>query len=492
MGTYFTTVQDALNEAVPGQVGGTTTTGNASATPAAVTPYAAPSTFTNVPLNQLGPYNDSDAWGGLDPTANITVGPGPQSPYKGAGMYGQIAQHLQTLGYGKPSGNLEDWVIGQIKKHYRDQGGHLVQIPTKDGGKVGVKALGATPTDKPGKKDLTPSGDSGIGKMIDSIDSGTGHDVMAAADAIGGLFTKGFSSGSTTVGNGGPKVGSSATDNALVPKQNAAEAKVDALFNYLGIPKVSGIDPWVQIAQAMGVPTSQTGAPVQKQGGQLATTISLLPRDQLIQLQNQLWNAGFYDSRSWTPGVIDLATKQAWGAALNQTANLNKLAGTTANGNTYSSSLKYATVWDVLTAEANNVTQQGGIDTLNAETASKKYTAATESQMDQPTLTAFEERLGRAPTAAELAGVTNQMDAQQQAKAEGMPDNSYIVPGEGGVASVPGVTTPTALAAQYAMTQDPTEYEGHSLANAYGLMINALSGKPVGSDPNITNVSRPL
>ena len=564
MGTYFgpavtqQDIQTALNQATAGTQAGQTTvaTGSAGVTtaPDNTTPYATPSSFADVPINQLGPYNAYSAWGSLDPNAMVTTGPGKGTPLVGQAMIGQIAQAFEASGYGKPTGNTEDWVIAQIQKHYKDQGGHLMVIPTK-GGRVApttpAKAKPVTAADlagidlpggiAPGSNGPHPGGTPGREGMPERVtppkappaEAGgpatpeadrlwrfsprPGVPVLAEHDTVQQPTAATAASPAERTRNNGashllqapdgrwvwasvkngqwvpdrnqadnvpPAAAAASTPgNGLMPVQPSMDPKVKALFQHLGLPVATGVDPWKQIANAMGVQTTVEGAPTQMKAGDVATNIqTLLNNGQLSNMQDLLWQGGFYDAKNWTPGQLDIATKQAYGGLLKQTAALN------AEGGKY----KYVTAWDVLQAEINNEKAQGGIDALAAETASKKYTAATESQMDQPTLNAFEARLGRAPTAAELAAVTSQMDAQQQAHAETMPTTAYVVPGEGGVSSVPGVTTPTALAAQYAMTQDPNEYEGHSLANAYGLMINALSSKPVGSDPNITSVSRPL
>ena len=567
MGTYFSVdpaqVQSALGSpgaqtTVPAGTAGSTATQN-------TVPYATPSTFTNVPLNQLGPYDATGAWGSLDPNSMVTTG-APDGPVvNDQEVIGRIAGYLHQHGYGKPTGNTEEWVIQTLKAHITDQGGNWV-LPTRDGGSAPIvgnrslaalarppKTLGTVDQPAPfytdqgiiggakqdvgalvesGKEDASaiaslPGLQGGVGDQSHQLKPGTGpHEATSTGPGLSSAsLSEPAPTTATKTRNNGDSVlmqdptthlwwWASQKGGEWIPDKNQgkpedrtpppapvqadhlgpAKAPLDpalvGLYNHMGLQHNSGMGDWAQVAAAIGVNPRNSPTPTQMKAVDLATFAqSSMTPNQLAQFQEQLWNAGFYDSRSWTQGQFDIATKQAIGGLLKTTADLNATAGKTA-GNPANN--KYATVWDVLKAETNKITAEGGIESVAATSATKKYTSATESQMDQPTLSAFEARLGRAPTAAELQGVTTMMQDQQKAHAETMPANAYVVPGEGGVSSVPGVTTPTALAAQYAMQNDPNEYEGHSIANAYGLMINALSSKPVGSDPNITNVTRPL
>ena len=563
MGTYFSPQQLSTALSAPQGTTGTATVSSTAAGGSSASntvPYGTPSSFVNVPLNQLGPYNDSAEWGGMDPTAMVTIGQSKGNPLKGPAMLGQLQMWAEEQFHTKmPRGADQlDWLLGQIKQHYAPGGQHLLTPGTGTGPAKPPKALGSvdgggiTAGDLAGAAKtamdvLNPvmyseqavakaAGDLGktpIQTGSPELKSGTGpHEATSTGSGLSsaGLSEPAPTTSERTRNNGNsvlkqdPATGlwwwASQKDGQWVPDRNqgkesdrqpppapvqaqpgggvmpkraAVDPRVQQIAEHLGVPLHSGEDPLVQIAQGLKtVDLVGNNQPNQVKAGDLVTTLGMLTRDQLAQFQEQLFQGGFYDSRSWTPGLFDGPTKQAVGGLVKATAYSNANAGKSAD---VPQNLKFANTWDVLHIEQQNMLKMygpQGAEAALAQSASKKYTQATQSQMDQPTLNAYEARLGRAPTAAELASVTQTMDQQQAAHAETMPSNSYVVPGEGGVSAVPGVTTPTALAAQQAMTGSPTEYEGHSLANAYGLMINAMSAKPLGADPSLVTPTRPL
>ncbi len=307
----------------------------------------APSQFDNVPANKLTPTDNPSAWGITDPNLTIYTGDGAATstskPLASNQVIGAIADKLGI----KPS--RKEPLVTQVENAL-----------SKQFGVVKTKTPPPLSTVKE-KNPLTAAGDLGFSALPDTNGSKT-----------------------TTLDNIVNKMGLST---------NGAEG-----------------DQWNAIAKQLGVPLTTTsstpGAPQTQSITKAAMGIYNLNAQQLTELQNQLYQAGYYSSdiqpgtsTTYTPGHFDTPTMQAWGNLLTDTATVN------ASG-------KQVTWVQQLQNETAAENAQGGISSILGKTASP-VTVATDSELSTALQSAFEEEVGHAPTPAELQQFTADYDQQQ-------------------------------------------------------------------------------
>jgi hypothetical protein len=269
-------------------------------------------------------------------------------------------------------------------------------------------------------------------------------------------------------------------------EQAGKNTTINDVISKLGANGTLVTDPWAYVANQLGVSTTKGGAPTTMKVTDAAGALRNFGRDSITTLQQQLYNAGYFGSdvqpgtaTGWTPGNVDVQTQQAFGQLLMDTANANK-QGTN------------ITWQDMLSQQTAQMNAKGGISALVTKNKTP-ITVATEQQLNIPAIASFEARLGRAPTAAELSGLTASFDAEQTAHAADVTPGGTLFPDQNAILQVPGVESASQAAANYAMKSDPTGYQGHQMANAVALIQNAMvSNRPLGADPNITSAARPL
>ena len=145
----------------------------------------------------------------------------------------------------------------------------------------------------------------------------------------------------------------------------------------------------------------------------------------------------------------------------------------------------------MLSNQTQAVNAQGGI----AEILKKSVAGipqATEATLTSPSISGFQAELGRAPTAAELAQYTADFDTQQVNKYGGMVAGSYMTTDPTtGVQSAPGVPTPTAGAAQFAMQNNPGEFFMNKMMNARSMLSSAITGSTPIAQTGATATEKP-
>jgi hypothetical protein len=241
------------------------------------------------------------------------------------------------------------------------------------------------------------------------------------------------------------------------------------------------------IANAQASELATGGGPSTLQGdmtvSQYITSLAGLPKGQLIQLQQQLYNNSFYDStyyggtdtakgadtKAYTQGMLDTGTILAFRKAILQTLVDQKRG-------------KNVTLNQVINGGAStnpalgNAPITAGTSTQTASTGTAPM--ATDAQTQQPLINAFVAAIGRNPSQQELSAFTstyenellqgNKTLAEQGLSPEGAVDYSSGVP------FVQGVPTVAAAATNYAEDTDPVAYQGHNIADAFGLLMNLV------------------
>jgi hypothetical protein len=244
------------------------------------------------------------------------------------------------------------------------------------------------------------------------------------------------------------------------------------------------------VKQALGAAQSVVGGgqpPTSMQGdmtvAQYTQSLASMSKSQITQLQQQLYNNGFYDSeyyggtdtdkgadtKEYTQGVLDTGTILAFRKAILQTLvdqkqGKNVTLDQTINGGASTN------------PALGNVPVTGGTSTQSASTVTAPM--ATDAQTQQPLINAFVAAIGRNPSQQELSAFTstyenellqgNKTLAEQGLSPEGAVDYSSGVP------FVQGVPTVAAAATNYAEDTDPVAYQGHNIADAFGLLMNLV------------------
>lgn len=284
-----------------------------------------------------------------------------------------------------------------------------------------------------------------------------------------------------------PKWGHTANaDLAPMPGVAADDPRLQQILSRLGAEPNSSTPggAWGTIAQHFGVSPIKNGAKQMVPIAQALNGVASWSTPQIQQLQGLLYDAGLMPA-STTPDAKKAAITGNWDVPTTQA--LGQLMQITAEANKAGQDVKWT---DVLNSMVQN--RGKGLLALYPQTH-PAVTVATQEQMTQPAISAFENRLGRAPTAAELQGLTSSFDAQQTAHAADVTPGSVLFPDGSNIQQIPGAPTALQAAENYAMSNDPIGYQGHQFANAYALFLNALvPGKLPGVDPNITSAARPL
>lgn len=103
---------------------------------------------------------------------------------------------------------------------------------------------------------------------------------------------------------------------------------------------------------------------------------------------------------------------------------------------------------------------------------------ATTAQTQQPLINAFVAALGRNPSQTELDNFTATYQGELEAGNTKLAEHGLSPGGEvdytTGIPFVQGTPTVSAAATNYAEDQDPTEYQAHNVANAFGLLMNLV------------------
>lgn len=245
------------------------------------------------------------------------------------------------------------------------------------------------------------------------------------------------------------------------------------------------------VKQALGAAQSSElatgGGPTSAQSSmtvaQYVQSLASMSKAQLTQLQQSLYNGGFYDStyyggtdttkgastKEYTQGVLDTGTMLAFRKAILQTLADQKQG-------------KNVTLDQVVTGGAStnpalgNLPLTGGTSTSAASTSTVPM--ATTVQTQQPLINAFVAALGRNPSQSELAAFTstyqNELEQGSKTLAESGLSPNGIVDYSTGIPFVQGTPTVAAAATNYAETQDSTEYQAHNVADAFGLLMNLV------------------
>lgn len=266
-----------------------------------------------------------------------------------------------------------------------------------------------------------------------------------------------------------------------------------AIAEKLGVDAdIKGYGPWAGVAEKLGVQLSTTGPGAEKDQTipitKAATQFMNMTTSQLSALQQQLYDGGFYDqdvyskdsstsasgkAPAYTPGHLDGYTMQAIGALLSQAAGA------------YKSGQKVT--WQQYLQDADqSVAAKGGIASILG-TVPTSVDVATSDQLLTSLQSAFQQKLGRLPTQAELNAFTDQFDQMQQQHYD--PTQEIGTDLSTGIPLIPDVPTASEGASAFAQS-DQTEYLAHSMANAGALVLNAINRSGgLGSNPNITEAS---
>lgn len=256
---------------------------------------------------------------------------------------------------------------------------------------------------------------------------------------------------------------------------------------------IKGYGPWAGVAEKLGVHLVNTGAgpekdqtmPITQVAGQFLNMTS----SQLSALQQQLYDGGFYDQAVYdkgtsstgasgkapvyTPGHLDGYTMQAIGTMLSQA------------GGAYKAGKKVS--WQQYLQDADqNVSDHGGIASILG-TVPSSVDVATSGQLLSSLQSAFQQKLGRLPTQAELDAFTGQFDQMQQEHYD--PTQAIGTDLSTGIPLIPNVPTASEGASAFAQS-DQTEYLAHNMANAGALVLNAINrGGGLGTNPNVTSAA---
>ena len=425
--------------------------------PDATTPEAAQSSFANVPVIQLlSPSTAPSAWATTNPAQQIYVGTNDAVKMGHNQLIGAIADKLKIKQKkGESTQTLEEAVTAEVAQQ------HNVKLPNQD--RVEIFHTPVHAGGSPGRAGgiVAPDGSENTYTDLGPMPiGGEGHQDPRSRWWFSGQ---------------GWRLPVRYAETTTTPIYAKQKATVDDIAQAMHISVGAGQDPWEAIATKIGVSpiaggNAQTMQIAQAENG---FKVMLNTPQAIAAFQQRLEAAGYFTdiqqsgaTEEYTPGVFDIATQQAIGVLLGRTADLNKVVNGKVTGAKQS--------WDaVLNADTENVNANGGIQAL-IKSAAAKIPQATASQMLTPAVQAFQSRLGRAPTAAELQALTAQYDSQQVSKYEGV--NTLTPDLNTGIVSSPGVARPTAAAAQYADQADGTEAFGHSVANAAGILANIISG----------------
>jgi hypothetical protein len=209
--------------------------------------------------------------------------------------------------------------------------------------------------------------------------------------------------------------------------------------------------------------------------GQYIQQLAHMPKAQIYQLQQSLFNGGFYDpaysdgSKKYTQGVLDVGTIEAMRTAILQTLQQHA-AG------------KNTSLEQVIGAgQAGNTI--GSLGSTTGTNSTQPIPVATQAQTQQPLINAFVAALGRAPSQAELQAFTSSYTSQLQAGNKNAVESglspSGMVDYQTGIPFINGVPTVSAAASQYAENKDPNEYQGHNIADAFGMLMNLVDRQGV-------------
>jgi hypothetical protein len=437
--------------------------------PDSTTPESAQSSFDNVPVYQLvNPSQAPSAWDTTNPGQDIYVGKADAITMGHNQLIGAIADKLKVKQKpGESTQTLEDAVTAQLAKE------HNIKI---------AQAKADNPT--------TGGGPGLLGQLEGALTGrSAGPDDTSSTPAPA------------------KKTKNSDTDPALTDPSTllagGESPQLEDILKGMNITPTPGQDPWEAVANKIGVNTSVSGQVQTVKIAQAEEGIKSLLKTptQIAALQSQLEAAGMYtslqqpgESDAYTPGSFDTATQQAFGTLLGLTASANNVSNGKLGKN------GRAVTWeDTLNDAIQTTDAAGGVAaiTKKSEPTVTKIPQATESQMESPALTAFEARLGRAPTAAELAQLTGDYDTQQQNKyaqlvAAGQQNGTTpaVFNDANGIPSLAGIATPEAYAGQVASTgaNAPSEY-GHSIANAASILASIIGASP--GSQNIEATSAP-
>jgi hypothetical protein len=438
--------------------------------PDATSPEAAQSSFDNIPVFQLlDPSTAPSAWNTTNPSQQIYVGSTDNVKMGHNMIIGAIADKLGIKQRkGESTQTLEDAVTSEIVKQHNvkrtpepsyetDQGGPGLLGQLEDA----LTGRSAGPDTPPPVDDVKPKleKDPKFYSSVGDVFSDAAKQAQAGAKATPGMSVNDPST-------------------AFVPGESP---QVRDIVKAMHLTVGANQDPWEAIANKIGVNTSTTGNPQVLQIAQAESGFRsmLNTPGKIAAFQQRLEAAGMFTdiqqsgaTEEYVPGVFDTATQQAIGTLLGETADNNKIV----NGKV----TKSAVTWnDVLNSNTALINENGGIQAV-AKTAQSKIPQATDSQMESPAIQAFQSRLGRAPSASELAALTSSYDQQQVAKYTGAGELSPDI--NTGIMSAPGVARPTQAAAQFADQNDQTEAMGHSVLAAGSILANIIGG-------NVSNVA---
>lgn len=203
-----------------------------------------------------------------------------------------------------------------------------------------------------------------------------------------------------------------------------------------------------------------------------------MSKTDLTALQQHLFAGGFYDSEysdggaEYHQGQLDGATVDAFRKAILQTLDNQKQGKST---NLEQTILGGSGGGPLL--GPSNPGFAGSLPSATGTSASLPIEATT-AQTQQPLISAFSAMLGRNPTQQELATFTstyqNELNSGNQTLAKEGLSPSGAVDYQSGIPFIQGTPTVSAAATNFAQTEDPTEYQGHSIAGAFGLLQNLI------------------
>lgn len=252
----------------------------------------------------------------------------------------------------------------------------------------------------------------------------------------------------------------------LVPKQVAATMQ-NAGY---------GVTAQMTLAQALNVASGQGGSTPMptiagnQTVGQYIQGLGQLSKSQLYTMQQALYHGGFYDEsyysgKDYTQGVLDTGTILAFRKAILSTLESNA-KGTPAS------------LEQTIAGGASAFPVIGGAG-LPADTTAATHTPQANPTQLQGTLeNAFQAALGRAPSQSELQAFTNSYQGQLNAgsaslaKAGGTP--SGFIDQSTGIPFLPQTPTASQAATSYVQNTDSTAYEGHNVADAFGMLMNLI------------------
>jgi hypothetical protein len=249
--------------------------------------------------------------------------------------------------------------------------------------------------------------------------------------------------------------------------QNAGYGVTSAMSLSQALDAASGKGP-------QGIP--QADAATNLTVGQYLQQMGKMSKAQIYQLQQQLFHGGFYDptytdgTKSYTQGVLDVGTVEAMRTAMLTTLEQN------ASGNN-------VTLEQVINNPSQFAATLNSAGALPGTTKGSTVPMATDAQTQEPLIAAAAKELGRNPTQAELTAFTAKYNAELQAGSKTLTlagqNPQGIVDYQSGIPFVQGTPTVTAAADQYFQNTNPTEYQGHNVADAFGMLMNLVDRRGV-------------